>query len=144
MCKCFTFQCIISYTVVICQRLNQHIYTSLDKIQWQNSMTKFNKLVLTYILELTIQIQHNVITIIISDSRVLLLTLFKIYLLNGKQVATDSLKIIGLLAFHGTQDQEYVKKVLYTNIDQILVNSLHRLLNCEIGGLDCRCYYNRV
>jgi len=85
-----------------------------------------------------------VITIIISDSRVLLLTLFKIYLLNGKQVATDSLKIIGLLAFHGTQDQEYVKKVLYTNIDQILVNSLHRLLNCEIGGLDCRCYYNRV
>ena len=27
--------------------------------------------------------------------------------------------------------------VLYTNIDQKLVNSLHRLLNCEIGGLDC-------
>jgi len=27
--------------------------------------------------------------------------------------------------------------VLYTNIDQTLVNSLHRLLNCEIGGLDC-------
>jgi len=26
---------------------------------------------------------------------------------------------------------------LYTNIDQTLVNSLHRLLNCEIGGLDC-------
>ena len=24
------------------------------------------------------------------------------------------------------------------NIDQKLVNSLHRLLNCEIGGLDCR------
>ena len=24
------------------------------------------------------------------------------------------------------------------NIDQTLVNSLHRLLNCEIGGLDCR------
>jgi len=24
---------------------------------------------------------------------------------------------------------------LYTNIDQTLVNSLHRLLNCEIGGL---------
>jgi len=27
--------------------------------------------------------------------------------------------------------------VLYTNIDQTFVNSLHRLLNCEIGGLDC-------
>jgi len=27
--------------------------------------------------------------------------------------------------------------VLYTHIDQTLVNSLHRLLNCEIGGLDC-------
>jgi len=24
-----------------------------------------------------------------------------------------------------------------TNIDQKLLNSLHRLLNCEIGGLDC-------
>jgi len=24
------------------------------------------------------------------------------------------------------------------NIDQKLVNSLHRLLNCAIGGLDCR------
>jgi len=29
------------------------------------------------------------------------------------------------------------KAVLYTNIDQTLVNSLHRLLSCEIGGLDC-------
>ena len=27
---------------------------------------------------------------------------------------------------------------LFTNIDQTLLNSLHRLLNCEIGGLDCR------
>jgi len=27
--------------------------------------------------------------------------------------------------------------VLYTNKDQTLVNSLHRLLNCEIGGLVC-------
>jgi len=27
--------------------------------------------------------------------------------------------------------------VLYTNIDQTLMNSLHRLLNCEIGELDC-------
>ena len=26
--------------------------------------------------------------------------------------------------------------LLYTNIDQTLVNSLHGLLNCEIGGLD--------
>ena len=32
--------------------------------------------------------------------------------------------------------------VLHGNIDQKLVNSLPRLLNCEIGGLDC--YYNRV
>jgi len=29
------------------------------------------------------------------------------------------------------------KQVLYTNIGQKLVNSLHGLLNCEIGGLDC-------
>jgi len=28
--------------------------------------------------------------------------------------------------------------VLYTNIGQTLVNSLHGLLNCKIGGLDCR------
>ena len=28
-------------------------------------------------------------------------------------------------------------KLLYTNIDQKLVNSLHGLLNCEIDGLDC-------
>jgi len=27
--------------------------------------------------------------------------------------------------------------LLYTNIDQTLVNSLHRLLNCKIGELDC-------
>jgi len=27
--------------------------------------------------------------------------------------------------------------VLYTNIDQKLVNSLHGPLNCEIGGLYC-------
>ena len=26
--------------------------------------------------------------------------------------------------------------LLYTHIDQTLVNSLHRMLNCEIGGLD--------
>jgi len=25
---------------------------------------------------------------------------------------------------------------MYTNIDQTLVNSLHGLLNCEIGGLN--------
>ena len=28
-------------------------------------------------------------------------------------------------------------KVLHGNIDQTLVNSLHRLLNFEIGRLDC-------
>jgi len=27
--------------------------------------------------------------------------------------------------------------LLYTNIDQTLANSLHGLLNCEIGELDC-------
>jgi len=27
---------------------------------------------------------------------------------------------------------------LYTDIDQNRINSLHRLLHCEIGGLDCR------
>jgi len=31
-----------------------------------------------------------------------------------------------------------IRKLLYTNIDQAFVNSLHRLLNCELGGLDCR------
>ena len=28
--------------------------------------------------------------------------------------------------------------ILYTNIDQKLVNSFHGPLYCEIGGLDCR------
>jgi len=27
--------------------------------------------------------------------------------------------------------------LVYTNIDQTLVNALHRLLYCEIVGLDC-------
>ena len=27
--------------------------------------------------------------------------------------------------------------ILCTTIDQTLVNSLHGLLNCEMGGLDC-------
>ena len=30
-----------------------------------------------------------------------------------------------------------VVEVLYTNIDQTLMNSLHGLLNCGIGGLVC-------
>ena len=34
--------------------------------------------------------------------------------------------------------QYSIRVILLTNIDQKLVNSLHRLLNCEIGGLDCR------
>jgi len=35
--------------------------------------------------------------------------------------------------------EENLKRyILYTNIDQKLVNSLHGLLNCEIGGLECR------
>jgi len=35
----------------------------------------------------------------------------------------------------------YFKKymeVLHRNIDQTLLHSLYGLLNCEIGGLDCR------
>ena len=28
-------------------------------------------------------------------------------------------------------------RIGYTNIDQTLVNSLHELLNCELGELDC-------
>ena len=28
-------------------------------------------------------------------------------------------------------------RILHENIDQTLINSLHGLLNCEIGGLDC-------
>ena len=34
----------------------------------------------------------------------------------------------------------WVNLVVYTTIDQTLVNSLNGLLNCEIGGLDCRVY----
>jgi len=41
-----------------------------------------------------------------------------------------------------------IQHLLYKNIDQKLVNSLHALLNCEIGGLDChvitREYRTRV
>ena len=32
----------------------------------------------------------------------------------------------------------YNEQGLYTNIEQKLVNSLHWLLDCETGGLDCR------
>ena len=32
----------------------------------------------------------------------------------------------------------FVTKVLYTNMDQTLLNSLHGLLNRETGGLDYR------
>jgi len=35
-------------------------------------------------------------------------------------------------------DTVHVTKVLYTNIDQTLLNSLHGLLNRETGGLDYR------
>ena len=31
----------------------------------------------------------------------------------------------------------YLHLVVYINIDQTLMYSLHRLLNYEIGGLDC-------
>ena len=32
--------------------------------------------------------------------------------------------------------QPLKQRVLHENIDQTLMNSLHGLLNCEIGGLD--------
>jgi len=35
-------------------------------------------------------------------------------------------------------------KLLHGDIDQTLRNSLHGLLNCEIGVIDVSCYYNRV
>ena len=35
-------------------------------------------------------------------------------------------------------EQSCLVELLYTNVDQKLVNSLHGLLTCEIGGLDCR------
>jgi len=37
-----------------------------------------------------------------------------------------------------------LKHLLYTNIDQTFVNSLHKLLSSEIGGLGWSCYYTRV
>ena len=41
-----------------------------------------------------------------------------------------------------TQQTHYIcwhkTPILYTNIDKTLMKSLHGLLNCEIGGLDCR------
>ena len=40
----------------------------------------------------------------------------------------------GLMSKLNAQNKK--KAVLYRNIDQKLVNSLHGLLNCEIGGLD--------
>jgi len=42
------------------------------------------------------------------------------------------ISMIGLTLFY-PEFQE-----MHGNIDQTLVNSLHGLLNCEIGGLDCR------
>jgi len=42
------------------------------------------------------------------------------------------------LQFDMLSMRNYWLIILYTNIDQKLVNSLHRLLKCEIGGLDCR------
>jgi len=40
-------------------------------------------------------------------------------------------------SLHGLVNCEIGIMVEYTNIDQTLVNSLHGLVNCEIGGLDC-------
>ena len=45
-------------------------------------------------------------------------------------VATVYYSIIGQVS--------YLSVILYTKIDQILVNSLHGPLNCEIGGSHCR------
>ena len=48
----------------------------------------------------------------------------------GKRVLVKVDNIRRIILYH-------VIQVLYTNIDLTLVNSLHGLLNCEIGGLDC-------
>jgi len=53
-------------------------------------------------------------------------------------MATESCLFIvsynmGIVTFH----EETILYILLTNIDQKLVHSLHGLLNCEIGGLDC-------
>ena len=47
--------------------------------------------------------------------------------------------VIGCVCFYRRKNNTNNLKtsIQYTNIDQTLVNSLHRLLNCEIGGLDC-------
>ena len=39
---------------------------------------------------------------------------------------------------HVSSDLIKLPRLIYTHIDQTLVKSLHGLLNCEIGGLDCR------
>ena len=61
------------------------------------------------------------------------LRVISIHVLNGKQHRNP---------FLPTYRQHLLQTaitllLLYTNIDQTLVNSLHRLLNCEIGALDC-------
>ena len=44
---------------------------------------------------------------------------------------------MGLIEISKNERHGITHNTYYTNIDQTLVNSLHGLLNCEIGGLDC-------
>jgi len=41
-----------------------------------------------------------------------------------------------MLAFYLYITYAYCYSLLYTNIDQTLMNSLHRRLNCKIGGVE--------
>ena len=44
---------------------------------------------------------------------------------------------------HDSRNLDTADMLMHENTDQTLVNSLHGLLNFEIGGLDS-CYYNRA
>ena len=44
--------------------------------------------------------------------------------------------IIYTYMYHIQTEGSFIAQVLHTSIDQTLMSSLHRLLNCEIGGLD--------
>ena len=54
----------------------------------------------------------------------------------------EEIDLVTLEEFYSEAPEEISKPVcihlvVYINIDHTLGNSLHRLLNCEIGALDC-------
>ena len=53
------------------------------------------------------------------------------------QIIGQQLALIKTVNVSGKLLTFCVSALLYTNIDQTLVHSLHGRLNCEIGGLDC-------